>query len=70
MQIKASPLVALQLQLLQRKNMADSPVPVYITTSSEWEYLRPIITKLYMDERWELPRVVKEIETKYGFKAT
>ena len=50
--------------------MAEPSVAVYITASAEWEYLRPIITKLYIDENWELPKLVKEIESTYGFKAT
>jgi hypothetical protein len=50
--------------------MAEPPVAVYITTPAEWEYLRPIITKLYMDDGWELPKVMREIERNYGFKAT
>jgi Clr5 domain len=70
MRIESFPLVALQLQLLRRKNMAKPPTAVYITNPTEWEYLQPIITKLYIDEDWELSRVIKEIETKCGFKAT
>jgi len=70
MHIDPSAIFALQLQLLQRKNMAEPSVAVYITTSAEWDYLRPIITKLYIDENWELPKLVKEIERSYGFKAT
>jgi hypothetical protein len=70
MRLDHSRLVALQLQLLQRRNMADSPDPIYITTRAEWEYLRPIITKLYMGDGWELSNVIEEIETKYHFKAT
>jgi Clr5 domain len=50
--------------------MVEPAVAVYITKPTEWEYLRPIITNLYMGERWELPQIMKEIETKYGFKAT
>jgi len=70
MRIDPSPLVALQLQLLQRKKMAEPTVAIYIKTAAEWEYLRPIITKLYMGDGWKLPNVMAEIETKYGFKAT
>jgi hypothetical protein len=50
--------------------MAELPNAVYITTPAEWEYLRPIITKLYVDDGWELSKVMEEIQTKYGFKAT
>jgi hypothetical protein len=50
--------------------MAEPPVAVHISTPAEWEYLRPIITKLYMDDGLELPKVMKEIEKTYRFKAT
>jgi len=50
--------------------MAEPTVAIYIKTAAEWEYLRPIITKLYMGDEWKLPKVMAEIETKYGFKAT
>jgi hypothetical protein len=70
MQLLDLPLLALQLQLLRRKKMSETPVPVYITNSAEWEYLRPIITNLYVDEDKKLDELMKEIEIKHGFKAT
>jgi hypothetical protein len=70
MRIDSSPILALQLQLLQRQKMVEPTAAVYISTPAEWEYLRPIITNLYMGERWELPQVMKEIEKNYGFKAS
>jgi hypothetical protein len=70
MHIESSPLVTLQLQLLQRKNMAQLPDPIFISTKADWDYLRPIITKLYVGDGLELKDVVDEIKTHYGFKAT
>jgi len=70
-QIKfCTPLVALQLQLLQRKRIVEPTAAVYTITTAECEYLRPIITKLCMGDGWKLPEVMAEIESKFGFKAT
>lgn len=70
MQLLDLPLLALQLQLMRRKKMAEAPVAVYITTAAEWEYLRPVITKLYVDDDRTLDELMNEIEKKHGFKAT
>jgi hypothetical protein len=69
MYIDPRPILALQLRLLQRKNMANNPMTVLITTPAEWDYLRPIITKLH-SEGMELSEIMKEIETQCRFKAT
>jgi hypothetical protein len=69
MHIDAKSVLVLQLQLLQRKNMANTPMTVLITNPAEWDYLRPIITKLHMDGM-ELSEIIKEVETQCRFKAT
>jgi hypothetical protein len=69
MHIDPRPIRALQHQLLNRKNMANTPGAVLITNPADWEYLRPMITKLHMDGM-ELSEIMREIETKYHFKAT
>jgi hypothetical protein len=69
MHIDPKAILALQLQLLQRKNMANTPMTVLITNPAEWDYLRPTITKMHMDGM-ELSEIMKQIEIQCRFKAT
>ncbi|KIW01213.1 uncharacterized protein PV09_07260 [Verruconis gallopava] len=70
MRIDTTTLVALQLQLLQHEEMTDHRALKYIQTQQEWDFLRPVIAKLYVDEGWELARVMEEIERAYHLRAT
>lgn len=68
MHLDPTTLVALQLQALRISKMATLSKPAYIQTPEQWEQLRPIITKLYLEDGLTLPEVMKEIESR-GFRA-
>lgn len=68
MRLDPAALVALQLQVLRISKMADPSKPAYIQTPEQWEQLRHIITKLYLEDGLTLPEVMKEIERR-GFRA-
>lgn len=42
----------------------------YPPTSEDWERIRPLLTRLYQDEKQTLASIISDVKTRHGFHAS